>query len=148
MSVSLSVVSHPLSSTGTAPFEQPSRDLVLLIEDDDLVAEIMGHMLSRIGKRLLRARTGREGAQLFEARKAEIAIVMLDCFLPDGNGVALSRVLRRHSPLLPIIVTSGADELEKYFLSENAGTVFLAKPFFPRQVEELLDRMLRSPAAT
>ena len=142
MSVSPSVVSRPPFSNSVSPFGQPARNLVLLIEDDDLVAEIMGHMLSRIGRRLLRARTGHEGTQLFEAHQAEIAIVMLDCFLPDGNGITLSRMLRRQAPSLPIIVTSGAEELETKFSTEDARTVFIAKPFFPRQVEELLARLL------
>ena len=144
MRVSPSVSSRPLPAS-LAPSSQPSGALVLLIEDDDLVAEIMEHMLSRIGKRLLRARNGQEGTTLFAAYETEIAIVMLDCFLPDVNGVALSRVLRRRAPSLPIIVMSGFDDLNPAALADDVHTVFLAKPFFPRQVEELFDRLLAPP---
>ena len=138
MSVSPTVVS--LSSKYEVPTANPfepgsrSHDLVLVIEDDDHVADIVERILSRLGKRVLRACDGAEGAQLFAEYEAEIALVMLDCCLPDINGTALCRVLRRHAPRLPVILTSGWDNEGARSLAEEGPTVFLPKPFFPAQV--------------
>jgi two-component system, cell cycle sensor histidine kinase and response regulator CckA len=115
---------------------------VLLIEDDELVADIVERLLSRMGKRVLRARDGAEGAQLFAEYESEIALVMLDCGLPDIDGAALCRVLRQHAPTMPVILTSGWDNEGARLLAEEGPTVFLPKPFFPVQVENQVAALL------
>lgn len=39
-------------------------------------------------------------------------IVFLDLFLPDAVGLVALKTLRRHSPLMPVVVISGDDSLE------------------------------------
>jgi CheY-like chemotaxis protein len=140
MSVFPSVVS-PLLETDRAKFREcsrptPAQILVLLIEDDELVADIVERTLIRFGKRVLRARDGTEGALLFAEYESEIALVILDCGLPDIDGIALCRVLRHHAPALPVILTSGWDNEAARLLAEDGPTAFLPKPFFPAQIEE------------
>jgi DNA-binding response OmpR family regulator len=148
MSVFLSVVSTSPGTTVSTPspfattHESRKDALVLLIEDDDLVADIVERLLSRSGKRVLRARDGAEGAQLFAEYRPEIALVMLDCGLPDIDGAALCRVLRQHAPTMPVILTSGWDNQNARALVDQGPTVFLPKPFFPSQVEELIAALL------
>ena len=115
---------------------------MLLIEDDQCVADVVERMLLRMGKRVLRARDGAEGAQLFAEYESEIALVMLDCCLPDIDGAALCRVLRRHAPALPVILTSGWDNEDARLLAKQGPTVFLAKPFLPSQVQEQMRSLL------
>ena len=111
---------------------------MLLIEDDAFVAEVLERILCRLGKRVQRARNGAEGTQMLAAHQPEICLVMLDCFLPDVSGTALCRVFRRHSPDLPIVIMSGFEHLDTESLLEKGPTAFLPKPFYPRQVEEVL----------
>jgi DNA-binding response OmpR family regulator len=146
MRVSPSVVSPSCDSD--APTNPSFSDsaaaqlLVLLIEDDELVADIVERILCRLGKRVLRARDGAEGAQLFAEYERDIALVVLDCGLPDIDGVALCRVLRHHAPALPVILTSGWDNEPARLLAEEGPTVFLPKPFFRGQVEAHVAELL------
>src|SRR4051812_43904124 len=87
----------------------PRPELVLLVEDDELVGDVVEQILGRMVNRVIRARNGTEAAQLFAENESKISLVMLDCCLPDVDGVALCRVLRRIAPKLPIILTSGWD---------------------------------------
>src|SRR4051812_28085564 len=109
MSVSLSVVSESTTTSADPFFVRTVPDLILLIDDDDFIADVVQQILTRSGRRVLRARNGAEGARFFETHAAEISLVMLDRFLPDVDGVTVCRKLRLSSPHLPIILMSGMD---------------------------------------
>jgi hypothetical protein len=62
MSISPSVVSDITTTNSANPFFASAvPDLILLIDDDDFIADIVEQILSRSGKRVLRARNGMEG---------------------------------------------------------------------------------------
>jgi CheY-like chemotaxis protein len=115
----------------TAPAPGP---LVLLVEDDDCVADVIVHLLVRNGHRVVRASDGAQAAQHFAAHELEVALVFLDCGLPDIDGVSLCRVFRRLAPKLPIILTSGWESGPARAITGEGPTVFLQKPFFPTDV--------------
>ena len=117
--------------------------LILLIDDDDFIADVIGRLLSRSGHEVLRARNGSEGERLFAAHQTEISIVMLDCGLPDMNGLTLYRAFRRRAPTLPVILTSGFEN-DSAQAAEDGNTVFLPKPFFASQAEALISTLLRA----
>ena len=143
MSVFPCVVSDSTTTVSADPFVASNpADLVLLIDDDEFIADIVERILSRSGKRVLRARNGSEGAQFFAAYQAEISLVMLDCGLPDINGVTLCRLFRQKAPLLPVILTSGFEVEAAQRLAEDGPTAFLPKPFFASQVEDLVASLL------
>jgi DNA-binding response OmpR family regulator len=129
----------PEAGARTNPFPPVwSGDAVLLIDDDPFISDILERILSHCGRRVWRAGDGREGAELFAAHRDEIALVMLDCGLPDINGVSLCRTLRHQAADLPIILTSGFEVDGAAGLANGGPTVFLAKPFFAAQIEELV----------
>ncbi|SAI69317.1 two-component response regulator [Bordetella ansorpii] len=66
-------------------------------------------------------------------------IVLLDRTLPDGDGLALIRPLRKHTPGVPIIVLSARGELaDRVAGLDDGADDYLVKPF---ELEELLARM-------
>ena len=143
MSVSPSVVSETITTASANPFLTPAApDLILLIDDDDFIADIVEQILGRLGKRVLRARNGAEGNRFFAAHQAEISLVMVDRFLPDLDGVLICRTFRQKAPHLPIILMSGMDVPAAAELAAKGPTVFLSKPFFASQVRELVAAQL------
>ncbi len=71
----------------------------------------------------------------FIQHQSRISLVMMDCKLPDADGVSLSQRLRQISPGLPVVLTSGRDQssfLE--ILAAGGPTAFLPKPFYPQDV--------------
>lgn len=126
------------------PAAEPSGEpLVLLVEDDVCVAEVVAFMLTRQGNRVLRAADGAQAAQHFATHEHEIALVMLDCGLPDVDGVSLCRVFRKLAPELPILLTSGWDSGPAQAMAGVGPTVFLQKPFFPAEVVKIVDSLLK-----
>lgn len=117
--------------------------LVLLVEDDACVADVIAHMLTRHGCRVLRAGDGVQAAQHFARHEREVAVVILDCGLPDIDGVSLCRVFRKLAPNLPIILTSGWDSAPAQAMTSVGPTVFLQKPFFPAEVVKIVSSLLK-----
>lgn len=143
MSIFPSVVSDSVTTISADPFfARQDPDLILLIDDDDFIADIVQQILIRSGRRVLRARNGAEGTRQFNAHESEIVLVMLDRFLPDLDGVSLCRALRQRSAHLPIILMSGLEVPAAAELATQGPTVFLSKPFFASQVRELVAAQL------
>ncbi len=110
---------------------------LLIVEDDDSLAEVLARGLSEEGFEVTRTADGARGLQA--ATTAAFGALILDWMLPEMDGVALCRRLRElgdHTPVLMLTVRSGVqDRVEG--LSAGADD-FLAKPF---SFEELLARI-------
>lgn len=132
--------------TRTLATEAARRDVVLVVDDDDLVAAVLTRLLERRGDRVVRAHDGASGAQAFARHERHIRLVIIDCCLPDIDGVRLGRALRHIVPKLPLLVVSGWEFPAAVALAENGPTRFLAKPFTPSELASELDQLAAAVA--
>jgi len=113
-----------------APVPSPdTRRRVLLIEDDQDIAEAIGYQLEKVGLHVRQARTGEEG---LEAVRRGVDLVLLDLNLPGMDGLEVCRMIRRqqstaHVPI--IIVSARADEVDRVLGLEMGADDYLVKPF-------------------
>src|SRR5262249_30430266 len=84
---------------------------VLLIEDDRMSARGLELALTAAGFHFENATTGEAGAELAEAYAYDC--ILLDLGLPDMNGLDLLRRLRRGKTRTPVVVLSGAVDVER-----------------------------------
>ena len=107
---------------------------VLLVEDEQLIAELFAETLAEDGHEVSIAADGREALDLFaeaEAIGRPYDLVVTDVRMPRMDGVTLTRRLRATRPELPVIVVSGYASPEQFSAlasSENAPVVLLPKP--------------------
>jgi two-component system KDP operon response regulator KdpE len=112
---------------------------VLLIEDDDRVAEALIGSLQRRGYEVVPARDGRTG--LREAITQRPDVVLLDLGLPDMDGITLLRKLRGASDV-PVIVVTARGTVDDIARGLDIGADdYLVKPF---DLGELVARMRRA----
>ncbi len=136
-----------LPATPAALGDEPRT--VLLVDDDDAVAETLREMLTREGLQVRRAETGKE-ALVILARDTFDA-VFLDVRLPDISG---PQVFERLAAMRPeqarrvIFVTGGLWRLDNRGLREKLppGQPTLSKPCTAAQIREVL-RLLRDTRA-
>lgn len=122
---------------------------VLLVEDDESLADLLKHLLTRMKIRVLHAPTGAAAMALFAEHRASVALAFVDCHLPDAEGGELCQRLRTISPGVPLLLTSGRDQraLEAVFVAGGPCS-FLAKPYMPADVIGRVKSMLgKTPQA-
>ena len=121
----------------------PRNALVLLVEDEDPLAELLTTLLGRLKVRVIRAADGAQAMQLFQQHRAEITLAFVDCHLPDRGGAEVCNDLRAASPGLPLLLTSGRDQraLEAHFAASGP-CQFLPKPYMPADVIRRVSSLL------
>lgn len=124
---------------------------VLVVDDDYRVADIHATLVNRVpGYEVVgKARTAAEARDL--ARLLRPDLVLMDIYLPDGNGLEVFRSLLEASDPPDVIVVSAAKEIATVREAMQLGAVhYLVKPFdFTALVDRLVAyRQLRRHLAT
>jgi DNA-binding response OmpR family regulator len=115
---------------------------ILLVEDEDTIAEPLAAGLRREGFDVERAATG--GAAL-AASTADL--VLLDLRLPDMDGLDVCRRLREHSDVPIIVVTARGEEADRVVGLELGADDYVVKPFGLRELIARIRAVTRRTAA-
>ena len=119
---------------------------VLVVEDDELVADLAAGMLSELGFETMIAHSAKEALQwLLHGEKPKL--VFSDIVMPGGiSGIELAETVRSRFPELPILLTTGYSEE----VSGSHGFPVLQKPYelqsLAGAIEGVLKRQLPVPA--
>ena len=102
---------------------------LLVVEDDDGIAEPLVEGLELHGFEVERARTGAEALDA-----AGVDLVLLDLGLPDLDGREVCRRLRERTGVPIIVVTARVDEIDRVLLLELGADDYVVKPFGFREL--------------
>jgi len=102
---------------------------VLLVEDDDSIAEPLITGLEREGFNVTWATDGRAA---LDADQPDF--VLLDLGLPDLDGAEVARRIRARSTVPIIVVTARGEELDRVLLLEMGADDYVVKPFGLREL--------------
>jgi CheY-like chemotaxis protein len=139
----------PASERAPSPEHRPFPETVagsgtvLLVDDEEIVREVGGSMLERLGYRVLSAGGGREAIEVFRREKDRIDLVILDLIMPGiGGGETFDR-LKQIDPNVRVLLASG------YSIDGKAGEIlrrgcrgFIQKPFTIDQLSEKIRDIL------
>ena len=133
---------------GSEPESAPAGDgrgLVLLIEDETVIADVIRRYLVAAGFGVLVSRTGRDG--LAAIRQDRPTAIVLDIGLPDMDGLDLCRQLRAAGDWTPVLFVTARDEdIDRILGLELGGDDYLVKPFNPRELVARVRAVLRRSA--
>ena len=128
-----------------------AQQLVLIIEDDQRLAEMLAVYLAQNDFAVVHAGTASAGmARLFSASlDPPFSIVLLDIMLPDGNGLDICRQIRAQAhaaSAVPIVMlTARGDTMDRVVGLELGADDYVAKPFEPRELLARMRAVLRRP---
>ncbi len=126
-------VSENLWGTGT----------ILLVEDEDMVRTVAQRALARQGYTVDTAADGEEALELVAQGRA-YDLVVSDVVMPNMDGPAMARQLRKSHPALPILFMSGYAEEQLRESIDLDNVAFLPKPFSVQQIAEAVGKVLRT----
>ncbi|MBN1264066.1 MAG: response regulator transcription factor [Anaerolineales bacterium] len=120
---------------------KPKRGKLLLVEDDERIAEPLIFGLEAAGYQVLHSGDGKEGLSL--ALSAEPSLILLDVMLPGMDGFEICRNLRSVSSVPIIILTAKGQEMEKVMGLELGADDYIVKPFSFRELLARVTAVLR-----
>lgn len=118
---------------------EPSKPLILVVEDEPAVATMLRYNLEKQGFRVDEAGDG--GEALTRIAESRPDLVLLDWMLPIMSGIEVCRQVRRnpHTADLPVIMlTARADDQDAVRGLNTGADDYITKPF---NIESLMARM-------
>jgi DNA-binding response OmpR family regulator len=115
--------------------------LIVVVEDDVVVAETLQIYLEHAGYEVAAARDGPGG--LARALQPDVALVVLDWMLPGLSGHEVCRRLRAASNVPILMLTARTSEDDRVRGLEGGADDYVPKPFSPREVVARVQALLR-----
>jgi CheY-like chemotaxis protein len=119
------------------------RAVILVVDDEPLVAGLMADLLAMEGHEVDMAKNGREALEKIAARSYDV--ILSDLRMPELDGVGLYRELERGRPTLLgrlVFVSGTTDPLEYASFLEASHAPVLGKPFRIEDLQRLVQRAL------
>jgi two-component system, cell cycle sensor histidine kinase and response regulator CckA len=111
---------------------------ILLVDDEAQVVDLLKRYLERMGYQVDACLHPDQAVELFTADPSAYALVLTDLTLPGMKGDQMIAKMREQEPKLRAIVASGYP-----YQPQGKRTGFLQKPFLPKMLAELIEKMLK-----
>jgi CheY-like chemotaxis protein len=100
---------------------------ILIAEDAETSVKYFQAALRRTGTKILWARNGLEAFEF--VKNTEVSLVLMDLDMPVMNGLVSARLIKEHSPNLPIIAQSAHVQIGDHQASIEVGCdAYITKP--------------------
>jgi PAS domain S-box-containing protein len=116
---------------------------VLVVEDNEPSRIAMVAILEYLGCTVLQAGTGQEAIAQLEEHAATLDLVICDMILPDIDGNAIARRVRKFDPAPQVVLMTGyAPSMDTQELTLEESHIWLTKPFTTEDIEAVLREAL------
>ncbi|WP_165456816.1 ATP-binding protein [Aquabacterium lacunae] len=141
----------PLTSDGAAPNPTANPGLrghVLLVEDNAVNALVAEATLHDLGLTVSMATRGHEALQMLTDGPHSFDVVLMDCQMPEMDGLEVTRRLRAHEreaglPNVPVVaLTANTGAQDRAQCTAAGMDDHLAKPFSSNDLAQVLQRHL------
>lgn len=120
------------------------RETILIVDDELPVLDVAADILRYLGYRVFKAASGEEAIRLFDEKKDEIDLVILDMIMPRMNGKDVFLRLKELEPRVRVCITTGYTKTGQALEMLDLGVrAFIQKPYtideLAHRVREILD---------
>lgn len=118
---------------------------IFIIEDDPTLRSELARLLELQGYTALQCESFKNAAS--EALESDAACVLLDLKLPEADGLAICRDIRKNSNVPVIMLTSSASEFDEVMALGLGANDYVTKPYRPAVLLARIQSALRSAKA-
>lgn len=125
------------------------NNTILVVDDDSHILEVIRFALEKAGMQVVTAGDGVQALQSLAAQS--IDLVVLDINMPEMDGLACCREIRKSSEVPILFLSSRDEEIDRILGLEIGGDDYVTKPFSPRELVARVGAILKRtspPAAT
>ncbi|GFZ29551.1 DNA-binding response regulator [Clostridium zeae] len=105
---------------------------ILIIEDEENIADLLSHYINKEGYTTRIANNGTLGLQLVQEFMPDL--ILLDLMLPDINGFEVCKKISTNYIIPIIMITAKSDTVDKVLGMELGADDYITKPFNTREV--------------
>lgn len=102
---------------------------VLIVEDEKQIRTIISKYLSKYNIRCVEAENGLKGVELFNKNKDNIDLILMDVMMPEMDGVAATKEIRKVSDVPIIMLTAKSEDEDEIDGLESGANDYITKPF-------------------
>lgn len=117
---------------------------ILVVEDEETLAEAISFLLSKEGFDVAVAATGPAAIESFEKSGADL--ILLDLMLPGLSGTEVCRQIRTKSSVPIIMLTAKDSEIDKVVGLELGADDYVTKPYSSRELLARIKAVMRRNA--
>ena len=114
---------------------------ILVVEDEQAIADLVRAYLRRDGFEAVWARSGEQALE--ELSRHPVRLVVLDLGLPGIDGFEVCRRLRARTGVPILILSARDDEVDRVAGLEAGADDYVTKPFSPRELVARVKAILR-----
>lgn len=119
---------------------------VLVVEDDNNIAELLRLYLQKDGFEVSHAADGGKAVEM--AKEIQPDLVLLDIMLPVMDGWQVCRELRKTMKMPIIMLTAKGDDMDKLIGFDHGADDYLTKPFNILELKARIRALLRRAGRT
>lgn len=116
---------------------------ILLVDDEEMIIDVGGHMLESLGFEVLIARNGKEAIEKYEKNLGGIDLIILDMIMPGMGGGEVYDNLKAIDPDIKVLLSSG------YSINGRATEIldrgcngFIQKPFDIKKLSNRIRKII------
>jgi CheY-like chemotaxis protein len=121
------------------------KETILLVDDEEIITDVGEMMLKNLGYETYVANDGNEALGVYEEKKDDIDMVILDMVMPGQGGGEIYDKIKKMNPDIKVLLSTGYSiEGEAMQILERGCNGFIHKPFrmklLSQKLREILDK--------
>ncbi|MGM0642291.1 MAG: MEDS domain-containing protein [Thermodesulfobacteriota bacterium] len=119
------------------------REHILLVDDEQPVADIAGLQLERLGYTVTKTTSSKDAFKVFEQTPDRFDLVLSDLSMPEMNGIKLAGRIKELTPDIPVIICTGfSDRITDETIRQLGIDGYILKPFIKKELADTVRRVL------
>ena len=114
---------------------------VLVVDDDINIVKLIKLYLEKEDYEVVTANNGREALEVYN--REDPSIIVLDIMMPELDGNAVCREIRKTSNVPIIMLTAKGETFDKVLSLELGADDYMVKPFDPKELTARIKAILR-----
>lgn len=114
---------------------------ILVVDDDPHIREVISFALQKAEMVVLSAENGQQALTQFTESPTDL--IVLDINMPEMDGLACCREIRKFSEVPILFLSSRDDEIDRILGLEIGGDDYVTKPFSPRELVARINAILK-----
>ncbi len=119
------------------------KQRILIADDEERIVRLVSDFLNNAGYDTVLAQDGKQALEIFKTQGDEIALAIIDIMMPEIDGWALTREIRKSSDLPIIMLSARAEEFDLLTGFEAGIDEYVTKPFSPAVLVKRVDAIIK-----